>query len=152
MTSRLHSVKRLWQKHVLAENRRDIPGLLATLVDDPLYIVMATSEEYRGQSGVSRFYQGLFDGLPDANFDLKTVTIGETMVVEESVFTGTHNGLFFGVPATGQFVTFPLVIMFPISGDKFEGERLYFDMGTLLRCMKLDKIPNDAQRPTRDSL
>src|ERR1044071_9120400 len=50
MASKLHYNKRLWQKHVLAENRRDIPGLLATLVDEPLYVLMATGQEYRGQS------------------------------------------------------------------------------------------------------
>src|SRR5260221_9529018 len=99
----LHQIKRLWQKHVLAENRRDIPGLLATLVDDPLYILMATGREYRGTGGVASFYQGLFDGLPDASFDLVSVTIGDEMVVEESRFHGTHNGSLFGIPASGKF-------------------------------------------------
>jgi len=40
----LHQIRRLWQKHVIAENRRDIPGLLATLCDDPTYIIIATNE------------------------------------------------------------------------------------------------------------
>src|SRR5258708_14801922 len=53
MATKLHYNKRLWQKHVLAENRRDIPGLLATLVEYPLYILMATGQEYR--HGESRF-------------------------------------------------------------------------------------------------
>lgn len=138
MASRLHYNKRLWQKHVLAENRRDIPGLLATLVDDPLYIIMATGLEYRGQSGVASFYQGLFDGMPDANFNLKSVTVGEEMVVEESIFTGTHTGPLFNLPPTGKFITFPLIIMFPLVGDKFWGERMYFDMNSLLVQMDYD--------------
>src|SRR5258708_4403671 len=137
MATKLHYNKRLWQKHVLAENRRDIPGLLATLVEDPLYILMATGQEYRGKEGVASFYQGLFDGLPDASFDLQGVTIGEDMVVEESRFHGTHNGTFFGIPATRKFVTFPLIIMFPVVGDRFYGERMYFDMNTLLVQMGL---------------
>jgi steroid delta-isomerase-like uncharacterized protein len=135
--TRLHHNKRLWQKHVLAENRRDIPGLLATLVDDPLYVIMASGLRYEGKEGVARFYQGLFDGLPDATFDLKTVTIGEEMVVEESVFRGTHNGPLFEIPPTGKYVTFPLIIMFPAVGDKFGGERMYFDLNTLLVQMGL---------------
>lgn len=138
MVSQLHYNKRLWQKHVLAENRRDIPGLLATLVEDPLYIIMATGLEYRGKTGVASFYQGLFDGLPDANFELKSVTIGEEMVVEESVFVGTHTGPLFNLPPSGKFITFPLIIMFPLVGDKFWGERMYFDMNTLLVQMEYD--------------
>jgi steroid delta-isomerase-like uncharacterized protein len=137
LASKLHHNKRLWQKHVLAENRRDIPGLLATLIDDPLYIVMATGQEYKGKEGVASFYQGLFDGLPDATFDLVGVTIGEEMVVEESRFWGTHNGPLFNIPATGKYVTFPLIIMFPVVGEKFGGERMYFDMNTLLHGMGL---------------
>ena len=137
MVSKLHQTKRLWQRHVLAENRRDIPGLLATLVEEPLYVVMATGQEYRGKEGVASFYQGLFDGLPDASFDLQSVTIGEEMVVEESRFHGTHTGTLFGIPATEKFVTFPLIIMFPVIGDRFYGERLYFDMNTLLQHMGL---------------
>jgi steroid delta-isomerase-like uncharacterized protein len=137
VTNKLHQNKRLWQKHVLAENRRDIPGLLATLVDDPLYVVMATGQEYRGSEGVASFYQGLFDGLPDATFDLVSVTVGETMVVEESRFRGAHNGPLFGIPASKKFVTFPLIIMFPVVGERFHGERLYFDMNTLLMQMGL---------------
>ena len=38
----LHHNKRLWQKHVLAENRRSVEGLLDTLCDDPTYILMAS--------------------------------------------------------------------------------------------------------------
>jgi steroid delta-isomerase-like uncharacterized protein len=135
----LHQIKRLWQKHVLAENRRDIEGLLATLIDDPLYIIMATGLEYRGKTGVTSFYQGLFDGMPDAAFDLKTVTVGEEMVVEESVFRGTHTGPLFNIPPTGKYITFPLIIMFPfdLASERFKGERMYFDFNTLLKQMSL---------------
>ena len=136
-TNILHRNKRLWEKHVIAENRRNIPGLLATLIDDPLYILMATGQEYRGKDGVASFYQGLFDGLPDASFDLVSVTIGEEMVVEESRFHGTHNGPLFGIPASGKFITFPLIILFPVVGERFYGERMYFDMNTLLMRMGL---------------
>ncbi len=91
-----------------------------------------------------RFTRGLFDGLPDASFDLQGVTIGEEMVVEESRFHGTHNGPLFGIPPTGKFITFPLIIMFPLVGDRFYGERMYFDMYTLLKQMGLgiDAMPH----------
>lgn len=138
MTSNLHYIKRLWQKHVLAENRRDIPGLLATLCEHPVYMIMATGLTYEGREGVASFYQGLFDGMPDANFDLKSVTVGEDMVVEESVFTGTHTGPLFDLPPSGKYITFPLIIMFPFDGEKFTGERMYFDMQTLLQQMGYD--------------
>lgn len=131
MPTLLHVNKRLWQKHVLAENRRSIEGLLETLCAEPVYELMATGERYLGREGVTRFYSGLFAGMPDANFELISVTVGETGVVEESVLTGTHTGMLFSYAPTGKPVHLPLVIIFPIQEGLFTGERLYFDLGTL---------------------
>lgn len=128
----LHQIRRLWQKHVLAENRRDIPGLLATLCDDPTYIFMATQKRWEGPEEVASFYQGLFDAMPDATFDLVNQYVGEEGVVEESVLKGTHTGkeLVGFVPKGGK-VALPLTIVFPMEGDKFWGERMYFNWETL---------------------
>ena len=76
----LHANKRLWQKHVLAENRRSVEGLLATLCAEPVYVIMATGQEHRGREGVAAFYLGLFESMPDVTFDLQEVFIGESGV------------------------------------------------------------------------
>ena len=131
----LHRNRRLWQKHVLAENRRSVPGLLDTLCDEPVYTVMATGEKHTGREAVGAFYTGLFQAVPDATFDLVSVTVGEEGVVEESVLRGTHRGDWMGVAATGRTFALPLTIVFPIRDGRFLGERMYFDLGTLLRCL-----------------
>jgi len=71
MTSLLHANKRLWQRHVIAENRRSIEGLLATLTAEPLYVIMATGAEHRGRDAVAAFYNGLFGSMPDVTFALQ---------------------------------------------------------------------------------
>lgn len=133
MSSLLHAHKRLWQKHVLAENRRSIDGLLETLCAEPVYEVMATDEKHIGREAVAQFYRGLFEAMPDVTFDLVNVIIGETGVVEESVLVGTHTGPLFGLPATGRPVRLPLTIVFPMREGEILGERMYFDLGTLRR-------------------
>ncbi len=132
----LHQNKRLWQKHVLAENRRSIEGLLATLSEEPVYRIMASGEEYRGKEAVAGFYRGLFEALPDATFELVNVYVGEAGVVEESVLRGTHRGQWMGVEATGRAVELPLTIVFPMANGQILGERLYFDIGTLMRYLE----------------
>jgi steroid delta-isomerase-like uncharacterized protein len=127
----LHHNKRLWQKHVLAENRRSIEGLLDTLCDNPTYILMATDQIFQGRAGVAQFYTGLFEAVPDANFELRAQFIGEEGVVEESSLVGMHTGPLFGIPPTDKIFRLPLIIVFPMQGDKFWGERVYFDMDTL---------------------
>ncbi len=129
----LHANKRLWQKHVLAENRRSIEGLLATLCPEPVYEVMATGEKHVGPEAVAVFYRGLFEAMPDVTFDLINVFIAEAGVVEESVMRGTHTGPLFGFPASGRSVRLPLTIVFPMQAGRILGERLYFDLDTLRR-------------------
>src|SRR5436309_11853078 len=110
----LHQNKRLWQRHVLAENRRSVPGLLETLSQEPVYQVMATNAFHRGRDAVAAFYTGLFGSMPDVTFALQDVYIGENGVVEESVMVGTHTGDLFGLKPTGRAVRLPLTIVFPM--------------------------------------
>ena len=140
--STLHENRRLWQRHVLAENRRSIEGLLDTLCADPIYKIMATSATFKGRDQVVQFYTGLFEGVPDANFELINAFVGEEGVVEESILRGIHRGTLFGIPATGREIALPLTIVFPILGGEIMGERLYFDLATLARQLgvSLDQI------------
>jgi steroid delta-isomerase-like uncharacterized protein len=133
----LHANKRLWQRHVLAENRRSVDGLLATLCAEPLYVIMATGQEHRGPAAVAAVYTGLFESMPDVTFDLQEVFIGESGVVEESVLVGTHTGNLFGLPPTGRPIRLPLTIVFPMRKGEILGERLYFDMASLQRQLGL---------------
>lgn len=129
----IHQNRRLWQRHVLAENRRSIEGLLETLCAEPVYKVMATSEEYHGKEAVAQFYRALFEGVPDATFELVDVFVSETGVVEESILRGTHHGRLFGLEPIGREFALPMTIVFPMLNGEILGERLYFDLHTLLR-------------------
>ncbi len=137
----IHQNKRLWQKHVLAENRRSIQGLLDTLCDEPVYKIMATDEEHRGKDAVATFYSGLFEAVPDATFDLLNAYVSEEGVVEESVLRGTHRGTWLGVEPTGRQIALPLTIVFPMKDGTILGERLYFDAATLMRQLGASADP-----------
>ena len=133
----IHQNKRLWQRHVLAENRRSIDGLLATLSAEPVYQVMATGAMHQGRQAVARFYESLFVSMPNVSFELADVYVGENGVVEESVLTGAQAGDLFGLTATGRDVHLPLTIVFPMRDGQILGERLYFDLDSLQRQLGL---------------
>jgi steroid delta-isomerase-like uncharacterized protein len=135
--SLLHTHKRLWQKHVLAENHRSIEGLLETLCAEPVYQIMATGQTYTGRAAVADFYRGLFEAMPDVTFELVGQFVSEMGVVEESVLMGTHTGPLFGLAPTGKPVRLPLVIVFPMHDGEILGERLYFDLDGLQRQLGL---------------
>ena len=140
MTSLIHANKRLWQRHVIAENRRSIEGLLATLNAEPLYVIMATGAEHRGREAVAAFYTGLFVSMPDVIFDLQAAYIGENGVVEESVLVGTHTGDLMGIPATGKPVHVTGMDILRLENGKIK-ER-WAEISALALMMQLGVIPS----------
>ena len=117
-----------WTAHSIAEDARDIPGLLATLTEDCVYEVVQEEAVWHGHAGAARFYTGLLAAFPDIHFDLQQIVIGPQGVWEEARVTGTHRGDWLGHTATGRAVEFDVLIYFPWDEQKqkFKGERVYF--------------------------
>src|SRR5829696_4687573 len=59
----LRAIKRLWVRHSIAEDARDIDGLLATLAPDCVYELVPTGQRWEGHAGARTFYTELFGGL-----------------------------------------------------------------------------------------
>jgi steroid delta-isomerase-like uncharacterized protein len=123
--------KHLWQRHVLAENRRQLDELLDTLSDDCVYEIVPTGHAFRGKAEVAEFYRSLWAAIPDARLVLKNRIIGEDGILEESVLTGLPVGELFGFPPTSERIELPMAIVFPMRDGKILGERIYFDSGRL---------------------
>jgi steroid delta-isomerase-like uncharacterized protein len=138
----LYENRRVWQRHVLAENRRSIDDLLETLGSDPIYKTMATNATFKGRDQVAQFYSRLFEGIPNAVFELVNAFVSEEGVVEEAILRGTQRGPLFGISPTGREIALPMTIVFPILNGQIMGERLYFDLATLARQLgvPLDQI------------
>jgi steroid delta-isomerase-like uncharacterized protein len=126
-------IRRLWQRHSIAEDRRDVDGLIATLTEDCVYELVATDQRWEGHPGAREFYRTLFDAFPDNRFDLTDIVIGPQGVMEVATLTATHRGPFAGLPPSGRPVRLTVVIHFPWDPDTelFTGERIYLDRGQL---------------------
>lgn len=122
-----HEVRELWKAHSIAEDRRDIPGLIATLTDDCVYELLPNGTRWEGHAGAVRFYTELISAFPDIHFDLQNIVIGPQGVCEEAKVTGTHKARWLDRKPTGQKVEFRVVIFFPwdLEKKKFKGERVY---------------------------
>jgi len=122
-----HEVRELWKAHSIAEDRRDIEGLIATLTDDCVYEVFPGGARWEGHPGAVRFYTELISAFPDIHFDLQNIVIGPQGVCEEAKVTGTQKGRWLDRKPTGQKVEFTVVIFFPwdLAKKKFKGERVY---------------------------
>jgi len=121
------SVRELWKAHSLAEDRRDIAGLLATLTDDCVYELVLTGHRWERHEGATSFYGGLLTAFPDITFALTSIVVGPQGVCEEAVVTGTFTSSWLGIESSGEQMVWRNVIFFPWdpAARLFTGERIY---------------------------
>ena len=124
---------KLWLEHAVAENRRELERLIATLHDDCVYEVVPTKQVFRGKAEVRGFYRGLWEGIPDVKLDLVNRIDADDCIVEQSEVHGVMTGTLFGFPPSGKDLRFSCVIFFPVRDGKFVGERVYFDAAEIAR-------------------
>lgn len=121
-------IRALWKAHSIAEDNRDIAGLIATLTPDCVYeVVGETGARWESHAGATQFYLTLLGAFPDIHFDLQHIVIGPQGVCEEAQVTGTHKGKWLSHAPTGGKVEFRVVIFFPWDprAKLFTGERVF---------------------------
>jgi predicted ester cyclase len=129
----LRAIKRLWVRHSIAEDSRDIDGLLATLAPSSVYELVPTGQRWEGHAGARAFYTELFAAFPDNRFELTDIVVGPQGVFESARLTGTNLGPWAGVPASGLPVALEVLILFPWDPVTrlFRGEKIWFDRGAV---------------------
>jgi predicted ester cyclase len=122
-------IRELWKRHSIAEEKRDLPGLISTLTEDCVYELVPTGRRWEGHEGATRFYTELLTAFPDIDFQLSDIVIGPQGVCEEAHVTGTHKGQWLDVPPSGRPLSFQVVIFFPWDHEKrlFRGEKVYVE-------------------------
>ena len=120
-------VRELYKTHSIAEDARDLPGLISTLTPDCVYELVQTGHRWEGHEGAARFYGGLLGAFPDVDFQLTDIVIGPQGVCEEADVTGTHEAEWLGIAPSGEQLAWKVAIFFPWDPDKrlFRGERVY---------------------------
>jgi predicted ester cyclase len=126
-------IRRLWIQHSIAEDKRDIAGLLETLAPNCVYEVVPTCQRWEGHAGATEFYTTFLKAFPDVKFQLRDIVIGPQGVIEVADMTGTHLGEWAGRPPSGEPVKLVIIIHFPwdAAAQKFAGERVYFDRAAM---------------------
>jgi predicted ester cyclase len=121
------AIRELWKRHSIAEDKRNLPGLLATLTEDCVYELVQTGHRWEGHEGAARFYAGLLGGFPDIDFQLTNIVIGPQGVCEEADVTGTFENEWLGIQPTGERLAWQVTIFFPWDREQrlFSGERVY---------------------------
>jgi steroid delta-isomerase-like uncharacterized protein len=133
-------IRELWKRHSVAEDNRDLPGLISTLTEDCVYELAQSGQRWEGHEGAARFYTELLTAFPDIHFDLTDIVIGPQGVCEEARVTGTHTARCLDYPPTNERLTWRVVIFFPWDPEqrKFKGEKVYTDAEEAIRGARSD--------------
>jgi steroid delta-isomerase-like uncharacterized protein len=120
-------IRELWKRHSIAEDERDLPGLISTLTEDCVYELVQSGHRWDGHEGAARFYMELLAAFPDIHFDLTDIVIGPQGVCEEADVNGTHQTEWLGFPPSGERLIWKVAIFFPWDSEQrlFRGERVY---------------------------
>jgi steroid delta-isomerase-like uncharacterized protein len=84
------------------------------------------------KEGMKGFYSGLWSGFPDLTINIEELVGEGDKVVWRVTASGTHNGTFQGVPATGKTVKFGAHYTFRCEHDKIVERWSTIDRLTLL--------------------
>lgn len=120
------AIRELWKQHSIAEDNRDLDGLIATLTQDCVYTILGTEHAWEGHDGARAFYTELLGAFPDIVFSLTDITIGPQGVTEMATVVGTHTAPWLGDAPTGEQLHWRVAIFFPWDADRrlFRGERV----------------------------
>lgn len=146
-----------WQMHQYAEFvEKDAAAALTTMVDDPYVLMVPTGIGGFGPDGVLEFYSERFiPGMPaDIQPTAISQVIGHDRIVDESVFTFTHDRemswLLPGVEATGRPVQIAVVGIIHFRDGKIANEHLHYDHAGLLAQLGLigdaDRLAINGER------
>src|SRR2546428_10014266 len=109
----LDEIRELWKRHSIAEDARDLPGLISTLTPDCVYELAQSGHRWEGHEGAARFYMELLSAFPDIHFDLTDIVIGPQGVCEAPDVTATNKAEWLGFPPSGERLAREGAVLFP---------------------------------------
>jgi steroid delta-isomerase-like uncharacterized protein len=129
------------RRHLEAENAYRMKDTLETLTAECVFEDMALGERFEGHAGATEYYERWWHAFPDLRWHPERRYFTEEGFVSEVVARGTHRGDFFGLEPTGRTVELSVVIIVDFRDGRIAGERLYYDLASLLRQLGTRTIP-----------
>jgi steroid delta-isomerase-like uncharacterized protein len=145
MTAELLREKReeIVREHMESENRLDFETTMGTF-DHPRYELIGTGDVYDGEDEVMAYFREGRAAFPDQRNELIALHHADDAVIAEFWLRGTHEGSFRGLPATGRSFECRMTAFFLFEDDRLVCERVYFDVGTIMRQLGIAHDPRSV--------
>lgn len=95
--------------------------------------------QQQGREGLKEVIGGIRAAFPDIHWVLDEIVAEGDKVVSRFTWTGTHRGVFFGIPATGKSISVKGVVIDHVVAGKMIDSRMLMDSLSMLQ--QLGAIP-----------
>ena len=119
------------RQHCDTENRHDVNGVVETFARAQ-YDVVPLGAPTEGASQVEDLLGALFAAFPDFHAEITRLHHADDAVFADVVMTGTHQGEWIGIPASGRSMSVRSACVFDFEGADLVNESVYFDHAALL--------------------
>ena len=106
-------------------------------------VVVTAQGDLVGINAVKDFYMNYLNGFSDIEFTILDAFGQGERIVKHWNFKGTHTGVFFGIPATGNKLDLSGTTLVTMKDGKIAKEQDFFDMQSLILQL---------QKPTEDGV
>jgi steroid delta-isomerase-like uncharacterized protein len=97
--------------------------------------------------GWTQFLAVFLEGFPDLHLEVEAAAADEAMVAQRILFTGTHTGVFQGLPPTNRQVTFYGIEINRMVDGKVAEHWVQLDQVTLFQQLGLRVVPGPRLLP-----
>jgi len=126
-------------------NAHDVDQFISYIADDIVFDSVPMPPPLNGKEAVAGLVKSIFEGFPDFHIKLDSVMSSGNMVVSEYTITGTHQGIWAGIPPTGKSVRVKVLDVMEYEDGKEKSLVEYFDSTTLMT--QLGVMPTSAPDP-----
>lgn len=118
--------ERVARDFITAVNDRDYAALSDVLSESMTWIDPSIpAGEVHGSDGFETMLREIVVGFPDFHIEILDIVADGNIVMAELLYTGTHEGEFFGLPPTGRAIEFQGMEKYQIESGKLERGRVY---------------------------
>jgi steroid delta-isomerase-like uncharacterized protein len=135
--------ERIVREHMESENRLEFDVTMETF-DHPRYELIGSGDVYDGEEEVWAYFREGRAAFPDQRNEPIALHHADDAVIVEFWLRGTHEGSFRGLPATGRSFECRMTAFFLFEEDRLVGERVYFDVGTIMRQLGVAHDPRSV--------
>ncbi len=135
------SLAKIVDTHEAAEAAHDAAGVANTFAADGILDPKPTGATFSGPAAITTWYADLFKAFPDLAPALVNRYQDGDVIIDEVEFSGTHNGPFLGIPATGKPVKVAASIVYEFANGAIARESAYWDVATMLIQMGVLPAP-----------